>query len=117
MPNYKDFYGSEFLNANDLQSNSVDASIKMVIAREIAENQGGEIKQKLVAYFHELELPMILNATNATTLGSAVGEDYSKWVDVPVTIYKTSVNFKGRMVAALRLSIRPKSSAAAGANV
>ena len=98
--NYKTAFGS-YLKAEDLQGKTVRLSIERVTLEDI-KGQDGQTQRRLVVHFAGRDKTMILNKTNADTLGSIFGEDTDDWTGA-VILYPDTTMFGGKRVACLRL--------------
>jgi hypothetical protein len=101
MNSYDDLYGSRFLAATDLKA-PVNAVIER-IEQETFARDGGPARKKAVLYFKNKTKGVVCNKTNAITLGSAFGKNFSAWVGKNITIKPENTTFSGKVVKALRL--------------
>jgi hypothetical protein len=62
---------------------------------------------KGVLYFNETEKKLVLNATNAKTIGEIYGNKIPQWIGKPIALYKTEVSFAGRTVWGVRVRLKP----------
>jgi hypothetical protein len=65
----------------------------------------GESEVKWAVFFAEVEKGLVLNKTNARTLARAFGEDTDAWTGKVVDLVVREVEFSGRVVPGLRVSI------------
>jgi hypothetical protein len=110
MNSYDDLYGSRFLAATDLKA-PVNAMIER-IEQETFARDGGPARRKAVLYFKNKTKGVVCNKTNAMTLGSAFGKNFSAWIGKSVTITPENTTFSGKVVKALRLYPTAQSNAA-----
>jgi hypothetical protein len=101
MNSYDDLYGSRFLAATDLKA-PVNAVIER-IEQETFARDGGPARKKAVLYFRNKTKGVVCNKTNAITLGSAFGKNFSAWIGKSITITPENTTFSGKVVKALRL--------------
>ena len=66
-------------------------------------------------YFDKREKGMVLNKTNARTIGDVYGDDTDAWVGAPIEVFSMKVDFQGRMVDGLRIRVPPPKRQAAAA--
>lgn len=99
MVNISEAFPSKYLKSQDLQGEVVRVKVKDVLVEEIGTDR------KMVMYFVGKEKGMVLNKTNAVTIGDAYGEDTDAWVGQPVELFSMKVEFNGRMVDGLRVRV------------
>lgn len=100
--NINEQFPSKFLKASDLQGAMVKVKIRDVTVEEIGTDR------KLIMYFDGKDKGMVLNKTNARTIGDVYGDDTDGWVGAPIEIFSMKVDFQGRMVDGLRVRVPPK---------
>jgi hypothetical protein len=103
-----EIYPSKYLKAADLQGKEPIAKIREV--RE--EDLGPDKDRKPVLYFQGTDKGLVLNKTNALTIGDAYGDDTDEWRDKDVILYSAWVDFQGRSTQAIRVrvpTVEPKS--------
>jgi hypothetical protein len=64
--------------------------------------------QKLVVWFSNSKKGLALNRTNNRAIRGAFGDDTAGWTGKLITLFPTQADFRGRLVAALRVRIPPK---------
>jgi len=101
MDSYDALYGSRFLAATDLKT-PVSAVIDRIEQKTFARD-GGPARRKAILHFRNKTKGVVLNKTNAITLSSAFGKDFSAWIGKSVTIKPENTTFSGKVVMALRL--------------
>jgi hypothetical protein len=92
---------SNWLKAQDLEDEDLAVTISAIKQEEIG--QGGQTEWKWVLYFQGLEKGLVLNKTNATTIGKLHGEYTDDWMGKRITLYPTEVDFQGQRVQAIRV--------------
>lgn len=97
--NINEQFPSKYLKSADLKGEVAKVKIKDVIVEEIGTDR------KMVMYFAGKEKGMVLNKTNAVTIGDAYGEDTDTWLGQPIELFSMKVEFNGRMVDGLRIRI------------
>jgi hypothetical protein len=101
MPTANDFFPSKFLKAEDLEGD-LTVTIKMVSSDTVG--QGAQQETKPVAHFQELDKGLALNKTNFNMIAKITGEpDCDKWNGAKITLTVMDVEFKGDIVAAIRV--------------
>jgi hypothetical protein len=71
----------------------------------------GATELKWVLFFAQLEKGLVLNITNARTLARAFGDDTDGWTGKVIDLVVREVEFSGKIVPAIRISI-PKAAKA-----
>ena len=98
MTTLADIFPSNFLKAADLNNRTVKVKIDKVIFEEI----GQEKDKKPVMYFADVKKGLVLNKTNATTIGSVHGQEIEGWAGLEIELFTQMVPFNGQNVAAIR---------------
>lgn len=102
--NINDVYQStsNFLRAADLAGNTVKLTIAEVGTHTFDE---GTPKQKtqIVLSFQGKEKKLGLNATNARTIATELGDNTDNWVNKDIKLYPTKTDFGGEMVDCIRV--------------
>ena len=104
--NLDQMYPSKWLKASDLQN----ATIPVVIARVVAENVGDDA-DKPVVYFHNKDKGLVLNKTNAMSIGVMHGQETEGWVGKTIELFPAVVMYQGQNVPCIR--VRPVAQAEA----
>ena len=103
-----DFDESGLLKGLDFEMGSEEV---LTISEVTAEEIGDEKKTKPVLAFKEIDKKLVLNKTNMSALVAALGNDMHRWVGAKVVLYPAMVQFKDKMVQAVRLRMPgPKAS-------
>jgi len=92
-----ELYPSRFLKASDLQGKQVLAVIEGVSVEEFDD---GETKPALQL---QGKKPLILNRTNAGLIAAFLGDDVDHWRGHRLVLYPAKVDFRGRLVEAIRV--------------
>lgn len=71
------------------------------------EEVGPDKEPKLVISFTEREQKLIVNKTNATTISTLHGDDTDDWIGKTITLYRSTANFGGKTMPAIRVDDRP----------
>ncbi len=98
MTTLADIFPSNFLKAADLNNRTVKVKIDKVVFEEI----GQEKDKKPVMYFADVKKGLVLNKTNATTIGSVHGQEIEGWTGREIELFTQMVPFNGQNVAAIR---------------
>lgn len=108
MVNINDEFPSKYLKSADLAGSVQRVQIDRVVVEQIGDDR------KLIMYFVGKQKGMVLNKTNARTIGDIYGEDTDEWIEKAIEIFSMKVDFQGRMVDGLRIRIpSPKKQQAA----
>ena len=101
MVNINEEFPSKYLKSADLQGHAVKVTIKDVQSAPIGNDR------KLIMYFTGKDKGMVLNKTNARTIGDIFGDDTDDWRGKAVELFAMKVDFQGRMVDGLRVRVLP----------
>ena len=99
MTTIADAFPSNYLKAADLQNRTIKLKIDKVIFEEIGQNKD----RKPVVYFADVKKGLVLNKTNATTIGAVHGQEFEGWTGKEIELFEQMVPFQGRNVAAIRV--------------
>ncbi len=99
---------SRYFKAADLQA-AKKLRIKDVTEEEIGVGQDKE--KKLCVWFHNDQRGLVLNKTNNRTLRGAFGDNCAGWKEKIIAVHPTTDEFRGHMVAVLRVRIPPPKEA------
>ncbi len=99
MTTVSDAFPSNFLKAADLNNRTIKLKMDKVIFEEI----GQEKDKKPVLYFADVKKGLVLNKTNATTIGSVHGQELEGWTGKEIELFEQMVPFQGQNVAAIRV--------------
>ena len=95
--------GNTYLKAEDIkQGQEVTLTIDRIEQEQISRDDGSE-QQKLVCYFRGKEKGLVLNNTNIDVLIDTYGDDTDALAGKTIVLYRTTAQFKGQTVPALRL--------------
>jgi hypothetical protein len=98
-------YGSKYLSAADIGDKKIRTTI-INVRKEMLQQQGGKPERpKLVAYFANLEKPMVLNTTNKNVLIEKLGKNPADWKGIDVGLFTVPTTFGGRPTRGLRLLV------------
>jgi len=99
MTTVSDAFPSNYLKAADLQNRTVKLKMGKVIFEEI----GQEKDKKPVLYFADVKKGLVLNKTNATTIGAVHSQEFEGWTGKEIELFEQMVPFQGQNVAAIRV--------------
>jgi len=92
-------FPSQYLKAADLGGREV----RVTMARAERETIGQD--KKIVLYFKGKEKGLVLNKTNANTIGYGYGDDTDDWYDQPLILFSVKTDYQGKVVDAIRCRI------------
>lgn len=101
MVNINEEFPSKYLKSADLKGTVQRVKIDRIEVEQIGTDR------KLVMYFAGKDKGMVLNKTNARTIGDVYGEDTDAWLEAPIEVFSMKVDFQGRMVDGLRIRVPP----------
>ena len=99
MTTVSDAFPSNWLRAADLNNRTIKVTIDKVVFEEIGQNKD----KKPVMYFEKVQKGLILNKTNATTIGAVYGQEFEGWTGKEIELFSMSVPFQGQNVPAIRV--------------
>lgn len=100
MNNIFDFFPSNHLKASDLGGQPRQVAIQ---GFSVETMQDGTQKPTLT--LANVPKKLLLNKTNAITLGQGIGPDVDTWPGRQITLFSIPVSFQGKVVDAIRVSI------------
>jgi hypothetical protein len=106
--NLDQMYPSKWLKAGDLQGQTVPVVIMRVVMEDVGDEAG-----KPVAYFQGRDKGLVLNKTNAMSIGLVHGQDTDAWTGKTIELFPAVVMFQGQNVPCIR--VRPVAAAYAQA--
>lgn len=96
-------FPSNYLKADDLGGKNVTVTIESVELAELG--QGNDKESKLLISFVSKEKKLVCNKTNAGTIAGLYGQETDDWAGKKITIGPREVEFQGKMVMAIRVSL------------
>jgi hypothetical protein len=96
-----DAFPSNYLRASDLQNRTVRVVISGIQSEKIGDDT------KPVLYFQGKAKGLVLNKTNANNIALVYGDESDNWMNRPLDIYPTMVDYQGRSVEAIRVKVPP----------
>ena len=99
MTTVNDAFPSPYLKAADLNNRTVKLRIDKVVFEEIGQDKD----KKPVMYFADVKKGLVLNKTNATTIGAVHGQEFEGWTGKEIELFSMMVPFQGQNVAAIRV--------------
>ena len=99
-------FPSNYIKASDLNGEPRTLNIRTCVLEELG--QGNDKEKKPVLYLEKAQKGLVLNVTNASVIADTYGDDTGGWEGKPVEIYPTQVEFKGKLVDAIRIRIPPE---------
>ncbi len=99
MTTVNDAFPSTYLRAADLNNRTAKLKMEKVVFEEIGQNKD----QKPVLYFVGTKKGLVLNKTNATTIGAVHGQEFENWAGKEIELFSMMVPFQGQNVPAIRV--------------
>ena len=101
---------SKWLKAEDLGGKEHELVISEVKLMSVTNRDDhAKVDSKIELAFRDREKTLLLNKTNAASIASMHGDDAEGWVEKPVTLYPTQVEYQNKTVNAIRIrEILPK---------
>lgn len=105
MASMDDVYGGNTLKAEELPENfRAVLAVESVSVQEFEGRDGKGVERKLVLRFLGRAKGLALNVTNANMMAEiAKSRDYDHWTGHQVLLYRTTTDYQGKRVPALRL--------------
>lgn len=94
-----DEFPSTYVKASDLGGREIRVTMVNVEREKIGTDT------KLVLYFKDAQKGLVLNKTNAYTIGDAYGEDTEDWYGQPLILFSVKTDYQGKVVNATRCRI------------
>lgn len=92
-------FPSQYLKATDLGGREIRVTMGHVDREKIGTDN------KLVLYFKGKEKGLVLNKTNAGTIGDGYGDDTDEWLDQPIILFSVKTDYQGKVVDAIRCRV------------
>lgn len=89
---------SDFLKAEDIGANFWTVTVSNVDMKSFDDGS-----RKLLVMFQELDKGLVLNKTNADTLGDLYGKNTDGWTGRQIMLMTMPVDYQGKKVQAIRL--------------
>jgi hypothetical protein len=96
-------YPSQWLKSIDLDGGELTVNIRGLSREKVGKEQEQKI---IIEWLEDGVKPMILNKSNATTIGKLYGQDTSQWRGRPVTLYETTTEAFGETHDVIRVKDR-----------
>ena len=96
------FDKSKYLKAADLDK---EKKFRIKSATDEVVGMGDDKEHKLILWFTNDERGLVMNRTNIRVLREAFGDTVDSWAGKIIIVYPTSVDFRGKLVPALRVRI------------
>ena len=99
MTTVNDAFPSPYLRAADLNNRTAKLKMEKVVFEEIGQDKD----QKPVLYFVDTKKGLVLNKTNATTIGAVYGQELEGWTGKEIELFSQMAPFQGQTVPAIRV--------------
>lgn len=111
MGNYVHYqeYFKTFLGGWSFENGDETLTIKKIGEEEMYDAETGGKKKGLVLHFEELDLPMVLNVTNAETIADVCESDkIADWIGKKIIVGTSKIKAFGKMHDAIRVrNVKP----------
>ena len=97
------------MNAEDLEGEDRAVRIDNVTREEFEAKDGKPGQVKLALHFRGLDIALLLNNTNATTMVDLFGDETDEWVGKRILLRPTETTFGKKMVPCIRIKGEVKS--------
>lgn len=112
--NYEDVFPSKWIKSDDIPE---DGNLVLTVDTIAWEQVGQDQESRMILRFGEIEQGLVVNKTNAVTLGNLFGKNPNGWVGKRIALFATPVSFGGKTVMGVRVNPRaPKQPAQKPAN-
>jgi hypothetical protein len=99
--NIEEAFPSKYLKASDLKGQRVTVKMDRVETETMGDDH------KVILYFQGKEKGLVLNVTNKNMIVDLYGYETEDWVGQPIVLYEAMVQFRDKMVPALRVMKPP----------
>lgn len=105
MPKLSEVFSGNFLKAEDLAGKSPTVTIERVEVKEFDDGK------KLILHFAGKDKALVCNKTNSSIIEEVLGsDDTDDWEGKRITLMIKKVEFQGKLVPAIRVSLEPPKS-------
>ncbi len=102
MPNFQSAFPSKYLKAANFEDGDKTMTVREIKMETLG--QGAKAESKLVCYFENEPLGLVLNMTNCKAISKIAGtENYDKWPGAVVRLTAVEVEFQGDPVMSIRV--------------
>jgi hypothetical protein len=98
-------FESKWLKAADVDEMTDESGTAVVTIDRVEMAEVGD-GNKPIMYLRGVKVPMVLNKTNANTLGTLLGKDTDDWIGKSVGLFTTEVDFQGSQVLSIRVRMK-----------
>lgn len=97
-------FSGDYLKAEDLKGSSPTVTIESVEVKEFTEGDGKS--KKLILHFVGKDKSLVANKTNSNIIAEVLGsDDTDDWGGRRITLTTRKVEFQGKLVPAIRVSL------------
>src|ERR1700676_698864 len=97
---FSDAIPSKYLQASDLRGKQVKLTMMHVAAETMTDG-----KAKPILYFMKAKKGLVLNKTNGLVIAAAYGDEMDRWSGKEIILFSMKVQFKEKIVDAIRVEI------------
>lgn len=114
MADLDDIFASKYLKAIDLNGRTFKMTIARVTVEKFTERDGRD-KVRPVVFFNGAHKGLLLNKTNAFSIGSAYGKNTDAWIGKALELYPDTTLFGGQPTPCIRVRpVYPQANAPLG---
>lgn len=101
-------FESKWLKAADVDEMADDETNTAVVAidRIEVEEIGQDNQKKPVVYFKGIDVGLVLNKTNATTIKDLYGNETDDWIGKRIGLFTTEVDYQGKQMLGIRVRLK-----------
>ncbi len=103
MPHWRNLVPSEYLSATDAVFDAGDLTVTIAAISQVDLGRDGKVARKGKITFTEGCKPLAANVTNLNTIGQMYGEDFTAWPGKRITMFRTTAEYQGKTVPAIRV--------------
>ena len=104
-------FPSKWMRESDLKGHPMTVRISRFEVQKVAE------ENKPVLFFSDSEKGFVVNRTNADTIAGIHGDDTDQWIAKSITLVSADVEYKGKLMKAIRVRPTAGSGTAKGSSV
>ena len=105
MPHWKKHFNYKYTGAYEMLPGEEKTLTFLRTADELVKNEKGEEGLCFVAYFKEVDKPLIINKVNSKAISKLYGPFDENWIDKQITVFVRNERAFGEMVDVIR--VRP----------
>jgi len=92
MPSYRAVYSGDYLKAEDILGKRIPVTIDTIALKAVQKDEDPQ----LILSFVGKQKQLILNKTNAQSIGDLYGDDYDHWVGRSIMLFTVPNVYQGK---------------------